>query len=285
MEISWKPYFNLLRISDWGGYFLMSLFGFILAKGFSFPLSQVFIFFSLIFLFLGVGFSVNECFDTEEDKYNKGKLNVLISKQISFKRSLFFSLFLGVLGLSLSAIFGLKVFSFCLTGLLIGFFYSAPPLRFKSRPFLDLISHGFFAGLFLFFLPFLIFNYQITVFYWFIGLSIFYFSITLELRNHLEDYESDKLGGVNTTVCFLGYKKSEKLLISLAFLYPLILLPIFLLLSKTYVFLFLILTLVFLFFFSLRKNYKILKKYKIMDIYIILSFVLVSISSLISFYD
>ncbi len=281
MEINWKPYFNLLRISDWSGYFLMSLFGFILSQGFLFPLSLIFLFFVLIFLFLGLGFSINEYFDTEEDKYNKEKTNVLINKQISYKKSLFFSVLLGVLGLCLSAIFGLKVFLFCLTGLLLGFFYSAPPLRFKSRPFLDLISHGFFAGLFLFFLPFLIFNYQITIFHWFIGFSIFYLSITLELRNHLEDYDSDKLAGINTTVCFLGYNKSEKLLASLAFLYPLFLLPIFLLLPNLYLFLFLILTFVFLLFFLAGKNYKIIKNYKIMDIYVILSFVLVSISSLI----
>lgn len=281
MGISLKPYFKILRISDWTGYFLMSLLGFILSKGFLFPFKIIIGFFAIILLFLGVGFSVNECFDTKEDKYNKGKPNILLSQQMSFKKSLFFSILLGVLALILSTIFGLKVFLFCLTGLLIGFFYSAEPLRFKSRPFFDLISHGLFAGVFLFVLPFLIFNYQMTVFHWLITFSIFYLSITLELRNHLEDYESDKKGGVNTSVCFLGYNKSENLLRYLVFFYPLIFLPIFLLISEPYILLFLFLSFIFLFFFLFGKSHRIVENYKIMDIYTILSFALISFFSII----
>ncbi|XOB42275.1 MAG: UbiA prenyltransferase family protein [Candidatus Nealsonbacteria bacterium] len=278
MEAILRTYFKLLRVPDWGGYFLMGLLGFVLSYGFLFPLSDIFLFFSMLVLFLGLGFSVNECFDLEEDKYNKEKTNILLKKQIGFREALIFSIVLGVSGLVLSIKFGLKVFLFCLMGLLIGFFYSAKPFRFKSRPFLDLISHGLFAGVFLFLLPFLVFNAKITLIHYLIAFSVFYLSLSLELRNHLEDYEFDKKAGINTSVCFLGYNKSEKLLRYLAFLYPLAFLPIFLLVPRIYFFLFLILSAAFLLFFSLRKNYTMLRKYKIMDIYSILSFVLISIS-------
>jgi len=281
MEATLRIYFKLLRIPDWGGYFLMGLLGFVLSYGFLSPLSDILLFFAMLVLFLGLGFSVNECFDLEEDKYNESKTNILLKKQISFRNGLIFSIFLGVLGLILSMKFGLNVFLFCLAGLLIGFFYSAEPVRFKSRPFLDLISHGLFAGVFLFLLPFLVFNSTITLIHWFIAFSVFYLSLSLELRNHLEDYEFDKKAGVNTSVCFLGYNKSEKFLRYLAFLYPLALIPMFLLVPKVYLFLFLSFSFIFLFFFLLRKNYKIVKNYKIMDIYSILSFVLISISLII----
>lgn len=281
MEATLRTYFKLLRIPDWGGYFLMGFLGFVLSYGFLFPPGDIFLFFAILVLSLGFGFSVNEYFDLEEDKYNKSKINILLKKQITLKSGLIFSILLGVLGLILAMKFGLDVFLFCLAGLLIGFFYSAPPLRFKSRPFIDLISHGLFAGVFLFLLPFLVFNAKITLLHYFVTFSVFYVSVSLELRNHLEDYEADKKAGVNTSVCFLGYNKSEKLLKYLVFLYPLVLLPMFLLVPKVYLFLFLSFSFIFLSFFLLRKNYKIVKNHKIMDIYSILSFILVSISLII----
>jgi 4-hydroxybenzoate polyprenyltransferase len=281
MEPTLKNYFKLLRIPDWGGYFLMGVLGFVLSHGFLSPLSDIFLFFAMFVLFLGLGFSVNEYFDLEEDGYNKTKTNILLEKQITLKKGLIFSIFLGVLGLILSIKFGWNVFLFCLVGLLIGFFYSARPFRFKSRPFLDLVSHGLFAGVFLFLLPFLVFDSAITLVHRFVAFSIFYLSLTLELRNHLEDYEADKKAGVNTSVCFIGYNKSEKLLRFLVFLYPLVLLPIFLSMVKVYLFIFLSFSFIFIFFFLLGKNHKIVKNYKIMDIYSISSFILASISLII----
>ena len=179
--------------------------------------------------------------------------------------------------MALSMIFGLKIFLFCLAGTLIVFSYSAPPFRIKSRPWLDLISHGLFAGVFFVVLPFLVFNVQMTLFHYLITFSIFYLSVTLELRNHLEDYETDKNAGLRTTVCVLGYERSDSLLKYLAILYPLILLPIFLLISQKYLFLFLIFTLIFLFLLLFKKNSKIVRNYKAMDIYTILSLGLLSL--------
>lgn len=281
MGTTLKPYFKLLRISDWSGYVLMSLFGFILAKGFLFSVKEIIMFWTIIFSFLGFGFSINDCFDTKEDVYDKTKENPLITDKASFKKSLFFAFVIGVLGLGLSAFFGLKIFLFCLLGLLIGFFYSAPPIRFKSRPFLDLISHGFFAGVFLFILPFLIFKTEITRVYWVIASYIFYFSITLEMRNHLEDYESDKTAGINTSVVFLGYDASKKILDYLIGFYPLILFPVFLLVSYKILLLFLFFSFIFVIIFLFKKNLKIVKNYKIADIYTIICFSLLSLAMIL----
>ena len=201
----------------------MAVFGFLVAKGFLFPPREIIIFWLMIFSFLAFGFSINDCFDTKEDEYHQNKKKLLVGKDISFKKSLTFSLLIGALGLALSMFFGLRIFLFCFFTLSIGFLYSAPPLRLKSRPFLDLISHGLFAGALIFILPLLVFKSEFTQVYYLIALSIFYFSMILELRNHLEDYKSDEKAGLKTTVWFLGYRNSERLLRYSAIFYPLIL--------------------------------------------------------------
>lgn len=269
MSINLKTYFNLLRIKDWRGYFLGGLFGFLLAEGFSFPTKDIILFFFVGILFLAFGFSVNDCFDTKEDEY-KAEKRQIVKRELSLKKSLVFSISLGLLGLALSAILGLKVFLFSLFSLLIGFFYSAPPLRFKSRPIFDIISHGLFAGALIFIFPLIVFRAEIKLIHYFIIFSIFYFSILAELRNHLEDYETDKKAGLKTTVCALGLKNSENLLKYLAVFSPLVIFPIFLFTSQIYFFSFLIFTLLFLFFFFPEKNYRIMDAYLFLSLGLVL---------------
>jgi 4-hydroxybenzoate polyprenyltransferase len=274
MKANLEFYFKLLRIKDWRGYFLITTLGFVISKGFLFPIRDIIIFYTLSFFLLAFGFSINDCFDTKEDRLDKDKKNPIALKKISLRNGLIFSILLAVLGLALSTVFGMKVFLFCLMSILIGFFYSSPPLRMKSRPWFDLISHGLFAGALLFLIPVLIFSKELTKFHCLIALSIFYFSVILELRNHIEDYEIDKEAGLNTTVVFLGREKSEKLLRYLAVFYPLTLFPIFLFYQQFFL-LFSILTVIFLFLFQ-KKDHKI-KDYKIIDVYANLSFILLSI--------
>ena len=277
MKANLEFYFKLLRIKDWRGYFLIATLGFVISKGFLFPVRDIIIFYALSFLLLAFGFSINDCFDTKEDRLDKDKKNPIALKKISFRSGLIFSILLAVLGLALSTIFGMKVFLFCLVSILIGFFYSSPPLRMKSRPWFDLISHGLFAGALLFLIPVLIFSKELTKFHYLIALSIFYFSVTLELRNHIEDYEIDKEAGLNTTVVFLGREKSEKLLRYLAVFYPLTLFPIFFFYQQFFL-LFSILTVIFLFLF--QKNHHRIKDYRIIDVYANLSFILLSIATI-----
>jgi 4-hydroxybenzoate polyprenyltransferase len=274
MKANLEFYFKLLRVKDWRAYFLIATLGFIISKGFLFALKDIIIFYAIILLFLSFAFLVNDCFDTKEDELDKDKKNPIVLKKISFRNSLFFSILLAVLGLALSTVFGMKVFLLCLVSILMNFFYSCPPLRMKSQPWIDLFSHGLFAGALLFLIPVLIFSKELTKFHYLIAFSIFYFSVILELRNHIEDYETDKASGLNTTVVFLGREKSEKLLRYLAIFYPITLFPIFFFYQQFFL-LFSILTVIFLFLF--QKNHQRIEDYRIIDVYANLSFVLLSI--------
>ncbi len=278
-----KTYAKLLRIIDARGYVLLALFGFFLAKGFLFPPKDIVVFWAIILSLLGFGFSINDCFDQKEDKFDKTKKNPLVAKEISFKMALTFSFVWVCFGLFFSALYGLEVFLICLTGVILTFFYSCPPFRLKSRPPFDLVSHGFFAGVFILLLPLLFFKTSLSQFYYLIIFSAFYFSVVLELRNEYEDYEIDKTAGLKTAAHILGYQTSEKLLRFLASFYPLALFPVFYLISAInpiLPLLFLILTFIFLLLFFAFKNHKLVKNYKLLDGYNILSYCLILIAVL-----
>ena len=208
MSVNFKSFLKYYRMKDWRAYFGLGLLGFVLAQGFLSSPLDILLFSTIGLLLLAFGFSVNNFFDIKEDS-EKGEVKSLL---VQNKKNFFLSVSPGILALFLSAYFGKWVFLFVLIAGLIGFFYSAPPLRMKSRPFLDLISHGLFAGALIFFFPFLIFESELTTFHYLVAFSVFYLSVMLETRNHLEDYQSDSRAGLRTTVCFLGYKNSERFL-------------------------------------------------------------------------
>jgi len=257
MPINFKSFLKYYRMKDWRAYFSLGVFGFVVAQGFLSPLLDIAFFFIISVLLLAFGFSVNNFFDVEEDREKGETINLLVQN----KKNFLFSISPGILALFLSIYFGLNVFLFILVAGLIGFFYSAPPLRMKSKPFLDLISHGFFAGALIFIFPLLIFSPELTLLHYLIAFSIFYLSAMLETRNHLEDYQSDLRAGLQTTVCFLGYKNSANFLKYLAFFYPLVLSLVFFLLPQKFLFLFLISTCFFLPLFLFKKNYQIIDTY------------------------
>ena len=132
MKKNLNSYLKLLRVKDWRGYFLLGIFGFLISKGFLFPLSHIILFFLIGFLLLAFGFSVNDCFDIKEDSCQKEK-EIIVKREINFKKSLFFSISLGILALILSAFFGIKVFIFSLISALIGFFLFSSPFKVQKQ--------------------------------------------------------------------------------------------------------------------------------------------------------
>jgi 4-hydroxybenzoate polyprenyltransferase len=277
MKIS--PYYNLLRIKDAKGYFLITILGFFLAKGYLFPLRDIFFFFLIIFFLSGFGFSINDCFDQKEDSFDKTKKNPLVSKEIEFKKALTFSLSLAILGLIFSSFYGLTIFLFSLCQILSLFLYSSPLFRLKSKPFLDLIVHGFFGGFFLLFFPLLFFKVKLSFPLYLMGASFFYFSIILELRNEYEDYEAERMAQIRTTAQLLGKKNSQRLIKYLTIFYPLFLSPLFFLNFSQLILHFFILTCIF-FIFLFKNDYQFVKNYKILDAYVFFSFALILLSFL-----
>ena len=268
---NFKAYLKMLRIRSWLGYFLIAALGYTISTKLNVHISETTFFYVLVCLYLGFSFSINNYFDVKEDLLKRKKSNPVAMGEIKQKEGIIFSLLLALLSISLSLLRGLNVFYFFFILIFLSFSYSSPPFRLKSRPFLDLISHGLFFGSLLFLFPSVFFFKDVGLLHALIATSIFYFSIILELRNHIEDYESDKKAGLRTTVCVLGLNVSKKITYFLSLLFPLLLLPIFYTINKHITFsLFLAITAIFYLAFYNKKSYRILDIYSSISYFLII---------------
>jgi len=273
--MNFRAYIKMLRVRNWVGYFLISVLGYAIFTKLNAGISETLLFYALVCLYLGFVFSVNNCFDVKEDLLRGKKNNPVATGEIKQKEGMAFSLLLALLGMLLSLFRGLATFCFFSVLALLSFSYSSPPFRLKSRPFLDLLSHGLFFGALLFLFPAVFFSTSIEIPHVFLAFSVFYFSVILELRNHMEDYEGDRKAGVRTAVCALGISTSEKITYCLSLLFPLFLLPVFHATSSAVLLPFLITTSIFYPAFCTWKHYRIL------DIYSNISYLLIMLGVLL----
>lgn len=161
----------------------------------------------LSLLYSVYGFTINNHFDRNLDSMNPSKrsMNPVAFGDISAKDSLMQNAILLFLAFVLSLIWfkELTVFIAILFANVTLYSY-----KFKSMPYLDLISHSIIiAGIV--FIPILAItsiNLQTIFGFALIALGI---SNVIELKNHIRDYEHDKKGKANTTVTRIGIKNSK----------------------------------------------------------------------------
>jgi 4-hydroxybenzoate polyprenyltransferase len=219
-------YISLMRIKDWPAYILMALLGFVLSQGYLQSLPNILAFLALLAAYLGFGFSINQCSDVKEDTINPSKKSSGLSDNDNLKNARVFALSLGFIGIWIASYFGIAALLFYASMTLMVFAYSVHPLRLKSRPPLDSISHGIFAGGMIYLLPFFVFGSKITTLDYIITLSLIHISIMLEFANHTSDFKWDKKAGIKTTVTQIGLEKSRRIMIFLAYTCPLYMLGI-----------------------------------------------------------
>ncbi len=221
-----NPYIKLIRLRGWYAFLCTAVLGFIVSGGLAGPLVDILIFFLMVSAFLGFSFAINDSHDVEEDLFKNSRRNPVTTGEVTQDQAITFSYSLALVGQLLSAWFGPVVFFYYLGLTLLAFFYSAPPVRFKSRFPLDLISHGLFFGSMILLLPALIFG-SFSVGVLLIAVSIFFLSVTIELWNHIADYQTDMKARLQTAVCVLGLERSKKIARILAMLFPLTLVPLY----------------------------------------------------------
>lgn len=243
----------MMRFKYWITIMSMAVLGFIIAKGYMGSVTEIVLFFTMMSLYLGFSFSINNCFDVEEDKLNKTKSTPISEGKITIRNGIIFSFLLAFSGIALSAFFGISTFIFYSVLTVLSLIYSARPIKLKSRFLLDLLSHGLFFGVLVFILPLIMFNAILSIQVYLIALSVFIASILLEMMNHTGDYMSDKKSKLKTTVCILGLEKSKKLVTFLMMIFPIIFFLI--LLSSQYFLPFLVATLLFYLFFGRKLTF------------------------------
>ena len=148
----------------------------------------------------------NDYWDYEVDKSSRRKSNYplpkdLISRSVVLKLSISFMIFAFILSLIVSIIFTLLI-SLCI---FLSIIYSAPPVRIKSRPGLDLILNASGAGILCSLAGWVVVKpVEDFPFLWLI--PMFFGVASIYLPTTIIDYDSDKKEGVETIAVRLGQK-------------------------------------------------------------------------------
>jgi len=179
---------------------------------------------ALVFLFsvlhTGAIYSMNNIYDIESDakqlatpkdfaRWNLSTKSQVARGTVSKGRAALFAfalfsvstLYFYVAGGPWAAFFAVIIF-------VVGWAYSAPPLKLKTRFLVDLVIHGLFWGSFLYLLGASTQRPDFMTAVMPHGILIFFASVLWELHNHFEDYPADKAAGSRTFVVRLGLRRS-----------------------------------------------------------------------------
>jgi chlorophyll synthase len=177
------------------------------------------------------GFMLNSLADKEVDKFHDGRskdMNLsnqpFVTGEISEKKAIYLALILVIISLSFAWLVNFLFFMLFIIGIIIGYIYSMPPTRFKTKPITDILCNALAAGMALI-AGLSIGGANMNLLFitgTFIAASAFY------IPTVVTDYDFDKKVGLKTSAVFFGPKKI------LMALYPM---TILILAIFTYVFL------------------------------------------------
>lgn len=188
-----------------------------------------FFFAVLTFFILAFTFAVNNYYDIDTDKDNPRRvhLNMMASGRLSKQAGRLFNCLFIIIPLGLSLFYDRLVFVFCAGLIFLMWAYSAPPLRLKGRPGLDILWH------FLVFFALILWGSSlagsISLLSVLVGVSAGFFGCFAQIDNHLHDYAFDKASGSKTFAVWMGKQKASialniSFILYLVFLIPLIVL-------------------------------------------------------------
>ncbi|NDJ61118.1 MAG: UbiA family prenyltransferase [Chloroflexi bacterium] len=140
-----------------------------------------------------LGFAVNDYFDAPFDAHDARKAthNFFVTYPIAQRWFVAAVLLIAAPTFTLFAYFGAAGVVIFGVGLFVLWAYSAPPLRFKSRPGLDLATHAVFVQTFPYFVCLYLLQLPWTPLDWLL-LSLFLLgSLSAQLEQQARDYELD----------------------------------------------------------------------------------------------
>ncbi len=165
-----------------------------------FTYKTIIIFFANLCL-TAFGYMYNDLEDAEDDYHDldKRKRNPISSGEITRNQSSLSNFLVLSAGLSFLASISPFVFSLGVVFAFVGVFYSWKPLRLKSRPLLDLVSHVLFLGVLQFLITYTAFrSLDLSVIPFL--MIIVPFSMMNEIIHELIDFDVDKRTEINNTV-------------------------------------------------------------------------------------
>ncbi len=155
---------------------------------------------------MGGIYILNQMTDIETDRFNK-KLFLLSEGYVSLRFAATEMVILWFLALTLGVRFGWIFMAFILLSLLLGVFYSLPPVKLKGRPIWDMLSNGIGYGM----LNFAVGWLSQRPFEWQMFLKFLPYSLSISavfINTTIVDVEGDKKSGEVTTAVLLGERHS-----------------------------------------------------------------------------
>jgi len=140
-----------------------------------------------------LGYAINDYFDAPIDAQDKSKAekNFFVQREIPTKLAAFVVLTIGGFVSYTFVQFGLKGISLLALSVFVMWGYSAPPLRFKSRPGLDLLIHAIFVFMFPYLVSLLLIDAVWSPLDYFLLGIFFFISLAGQLRNQIRDCDID----------------------------------------------------------------------------------------------
>ncbi|MFX1509498.1 MAG: UbiA prenyltransferase family protein [Promethearchaeota archaeon] len=228
----WEIFTGLTRASVWLGSLFLLILGFLILAGP--PLSappHILVYYPFTWLRLGVAvgaviifnstsFILNQIGDIDTDQLNSKKARLPItSGRISRYQAGLLSVGLLLLGMLLGAFAGYLFVIVLASTIFFAILYSFPPIRLKSRPFLDLLIIGLAFGSWAILSAWVILiQYSFSGFpggipelplILVVGAGVFYAGT--HCIHTAADYRADAEAGVTTTAVYIGPKQSSKL--------------------------------------------------------------------------
>ena len=168
-------------------------------------------------LAVGFAFMINDVEDAPDDALTPHKAirNPVSARLLSPKIAKIASFGVAFFAVVLFGLLGPMPFMFGVFSLLLGFLYSWRLVRFKTLPFLDMLSHCLMLAGLQFLAAFFTFSAGFNGKWIFPFTCVLCISLYGELFNELRDLEGDMKAGLTHTAIFLGPRLTHLLMITL----------------------------------------------------------------------
>lgn len=150
-------------------------------------------------------FMINDVVDAPDDALDpiKTKSNIISQGILGTSEANIISSVIFLLSAILFYFGGLYSFIAGLSTLILSYLYSARPARLKARPIVDVLSHVLMLSALLMLSGYLIYDTSPSSAWWVI-LAVTFASAYGQFYNQVDDFETDKLAGLNNTAMLLG---------------------------------------------------------------------------------
>ncbi|HLD11926.1 MAG TPA: UbiA family prenyltransferase [Patescibacteria group bacterium] len=209
-----KPLITLTRWKEYyGKVIFITLLGTFLVP--ALPFWKILLLLSANLLSGAFTFMINDVEDAEDDALDakKQKRNPISAKRMSKRTAMIATFAVGLTSLMFYSFLNLRVFIYGSVGLLLGFLYSYKRIRLKSKPVIDLTSHGIFLAL-VYFLTAISSGDTLPSIYhilW-LGIPIYFLSVLGDISNEIRDYTVDRKAGLQNTASFINLQYFHHLL-------------------------------------------------------------------------